>query len=77
MVMEGNAADAAVDAVDVKPGERIQSSRAAHIMLTDLKQPLSAASASTVPSIEKAGRWSQRAFCRLGATGYPWTSGVP
>ena len=75
MVMEGNVMQMRpVDAVDVKPGERIQFKPSGlHIMLTDLKQPLTRGERFPVTlDFEKAGKVDVEVLVLpIGATGYP------
>jgi copper(I)-binding protein len=75
MVMEGNVMQMRpVDAVDVKPGERIQFKPSGlHIMLTDLKQPLTRGERFPVTlDFEKAGKVDIEVLVLpIGATGYP------
>lgn len=75
MVMEGNVMQMRpVDAVDVKPGERIQFKPSGlHIMLTDLKQPLTRGERFPVTlEFEKAGKVDVEVLVLpIGASGYP------
>ena len=75
MVMEGNVMQMRpVDAVDVKPGERIQFKPSGlHIMLTDLKQKLTRGERFPVTlDFEKAGKVDVEVLVLpIGATGYP------
>ena len=75
MVMEGNVMQMRpVDAVDVKPGERIQfKPNGLHIMLTDLKQPLTRGERFPVTlDFEKAGKVDVEVLVLpIGASGYP------
>ena len=63
-----------VDAVDVKPGERIQfKPNGLHIMLTNLKQPLTRGERFPVTlDFEKAGKVDVEVLVLpIGASGYP------
>jgi copper(I)-binding protein len=75
MVMEGNVMQMRpVDAVDLKPGERIQFKPSGlHIMLTDLKRPLTRGERFPVTlDFEKAGKVDVEVLVLpIGATGYP------
>jgi copper(I)-binding protein len=75
MVMEGNVMQMRpVDAVDVKPGERIQFKPSGlHIMLTNLKQPLTRGERFPVTlDFEKAGKVDVEVLVLpIGASGYP------
>jgi copper(I)-binding protein len=75
MVMEGNVMQMRpVDAVDVKPGERIDfKPNGLHVMLTDLKQPLTRGERFPVTlDFEKAGKVDVEVLVLpIGATGYP------
>ena len=75
MVMEGNVMQMRpVDAVDVKPGERIQFKPSGlHIMLTDLKQPLTRGERFPLTlDFEKAGKVDVEVLVLpIGATSYP------
>jgi periplasmic copper chaperone A len=75
MVMEGNIMQMRpVDAVDMKPGERIQFKPSGlHIMLTDLKQPLTRGERFPITlDFEKAGKVDVEVLVLpIGATGYP------
>jgi len=75
MVMEGNVMQMRpVDAVDVKPGERIEfKPNGLHIMLTDLKQKLTRGERFPVTlDFEKAGKIDVEVLVLpIGATGYP------
>jgi periplasmic copper chaperone A len=75
MVMEGNVMQMRpVDAVDVKSGERIQfKPNGLHIMLTDLKQPLTRGERFPVTlDFEKAGKVDVEVLVLpIGASGYP------
>jgi periplasmic copper chaperone A len=75
MVMEGNVMQMRpVDAVDVKPGERIQFKPSGlHIMLTDMKQPLTRGERFPVTlDFEKAGKVDVEVLVLpIGASGYP------
>ena len=75
MVVEGTVMQMRpVDAVDVKPGERIQFKPSGlHIMLTDLKQPLTRGERFPVTlDFEKAGKVDVEVLVLpIGATGYP------
>jgi periplasmic copper chaperone A len=75
MVMEGNVMQMRpVDAVDVKPGERIEFKPSGlHIMLTDMKQPLTRGERFPVTlDFEKAGKVDVEVLVLpIGASGYP------
>lgn len=75
MVMEGSVMQMRpVDAVDVKPGERIQfKPNGLHIMLTDLKRPLTRGERFPVTlDFEKAGKVDVEVLVLpIGASGYP------
>jgi copper(I)-binding protein len=75
MVMEGSVMQMhPVDAVDVKPGERIQfKPNGLHIMLTNLKQPLTRGERFPVTlEFEKAGKVDAEVLVLpIGASSYP------
>jgi copper(I)-binding protein len=75
MVMEGNVMQMRpVDAVDVKPGQLIQFKPSGlHIMLTNLKQPLTRGERFPVTlDFERAGKIDAEVLVLpIGASGYP------